>query len=163
MLILTGLWEVGRIQETQAIVINSARESARDACLGEDTLLQVANDLLTYLQSAEPTAFGSGHQTSMIASVVTLPANTSGYTCWDNTSNRELFTLTFSNLTNPSISDPKDMTQLDLFKIGVQVPYSSITWCSVLPIPVDTRMNVSAVWASMVDSPYEVAPNLPAQ
>ena len=74
---------------------NAGREAARDASLGQDNLQAVATNLLTYLQGAEQTAFGQGHSTSMIAPVVTLPANTTGYTCWDNTANKELFTMTF--------------------------------------------------------------------
>ena len=57
-LILTGLWEVGRITEVAEVMWNSAREAARDASLGQDNLQTVATNLLTYLQGAEPTAFG---------------------------------------------------------------------------------------------------------
>ena len=112
-LILLGLWEVGRITEVQEVMWNSAREAARDASLGQDNLQTVAANLLTYLQGAEPTAFGQGHSTTMIAPVVTLPANTYGYTCWDNTANQELFTMTFTDLTNTSVTDPTAMSQLD--------------------------------------------------
>ena len=111
---------------------NSAREAARDASLGEDTLDAVATNLLTYLQGAEPTAFGQGHSTSLISPVVSLPANTSGYTCWDNTANRELFTMSFSDLTNPSVTDPTDANQLDVYLIGISVPYASV---SISPLP----------------------------
>ncbi len=112
--------------EVRQVMWNSAREAARDASLGQDNLQTVASNLLTYLQGAEPTAFGSGHSTSMIAPVVTLPANTTGYTCWDNTTNKELFTMTFTDLTKTSVTDPTAMSQLDLYQIGVQVPYTSI-------------------------------------
>ena len=94
-LVLTGLWEVGRITQVAEVMWNSAREAARDASLGQDNLQTVTTNLLTYLQSAEPTAFGQGHQTTVIAPVISLPANTTGYTCWDSTANRELFTMTF--------------------------------------------------------------------
>ena len=90
--------------------------------LGRPTSRPLRTNILTYLQGAEQTAFGNGHSTSMIAPVITLPANTTGYTCWDNTANRELFTMTFTDLTNPTVTDPTAMTQLDLYQIGVQVP-----------------------------------------
>ncbi|HKM57058.1 MAG TPA: TadE family protein, partial [Isosphaeraceae bacterium] len=77
-LMLTGLWEVGRITEVTQVMWNSAREAARDASLGDDNLQTVTTSLLSYLQNAEPTAFGSGHSTSLIAPVVSLPANTTG-------------------------------------------------------------------------------------
>jgi hypothetical protein len=162
-LILTGLWQVGRITQLQEIVWNSAREAARDASLGQDNLQAVASSLLFYLQGADPVTFGQGHQTALIARVVSLPANTSGYTCWDNTANRELFTLTFSDLTNTSIGDPTGMKQLDLYSIGVQVPFGSVAWSSVVPIAGTSRFSANVVWASMVDSPFQIAPNLPAQ
>ena len=163
VLILTALWEVGRFTEVQQVLWNAAREGARDASLGQANLLAVANNILTYLQGAEQTAFGNGHSTSMIAPVITLPANTTGYTCWDNTANRELFTMTFTDLTNPTVTDPTAMTQLDLYQIGVQVPFARIEWSPITPIGGMSRLKVTVVWTSLVDTPFQIAPDLPAQ
>ena len=166
LFIMIGLWEVGRIVEVNQVMWNSAREAARDASLGQDNLLTVANNLLTYLQSAEPKAFGQGHQTSMVNPTtvgITLPANTTGYTCWDTTANRELFTVTFTDQTTTTNTDPTQMAQLDLYQIGVQVPYSSIGWTATPLITGMSRINVAVTWASMVDSPFAIAPYLPAQ
>ena len=101
---------------------------------GRTTFRPSPTNLLTYLQGAEQTAFGKGHSTSMIAPVVTLPANTTGYTCWDNTANQELFTMTFTDLTNPTVTDPTAMTQLDLYQIGLQVPSPASGWSPMIPI-----------------------------
>lgn len=131
--------------------------------MGQSNLLAVANNLLLYLQSAEPTAFAKGHSTSMKAPVVTLPANTYGYTCWDNTANRELFTMTFTDLTNPTVTDPTLMLQLDLYQIGIQYPYATIGWLPVATITGKSRLSVTVEWASMVNSPFHIAPYLPAQ
>jgi Flp pilus assembly protein TadG len=162
-LALYGLFEVGRMTEVQNVVWNSAREGSRDASMGQVNLQGVTNNVLTYLQGAEPTAFGQGHSTSLIAPVVTLPANTYGYTCWDTTANRELFTLTFTDITNSTVTDPTGMAQLDQYQIGVQVPYASIGWLPVAKITGKTRLYVTLNWASLVDSPFEIAPYLPAQ
>ena len=162
-LILTGLWEVSRCTEVSEVMWNSAREAARDASLGEDNLKAVATNLLTYLQGAEPTAFGLGHSTSLIAPVVSLPANTTGYTCWDNTANRELFTMSYSDLTNPSNTDPTTATQLDVYLIGVQVPYRSISLSPLSQITSTSRLSVSVDWASLIDTPFQITPYLPAQ
>jgi hypothetical protein len=161
--ILFGLWEVGRMTEVQQVMWNSAREAARDCSMGQDNLSTVATNLLTYLQSAEPTAFAKGHTTTMKAPVVTLPANTYGYTCWDTTANRELFTITFADITTTSVTDPTTMLQLDRYEIGVQVPYASVGWLPVPQITGKTRLYVAVDWASMVDSPFSIAPYLPAQ
>jgi Flp pilus assembly protein TadG len=162
VMMMAGLWEVGRMTEVSVVMWNSAREAARDASLGEDNLQTVTSNLLAYLQGAEPTAFGSGHQTSIIAPVVTLPANTQGYTCWDNTTNRELFTMTFTDLTQPGVTDPTTMSQLDLYQIGVQVPYRSISISPLAQITGGSRLSVTVTWASMIDSPFQIPPSLPA-
>lgn len=162
VLILTGMLQVGRITEVQQVAWNSAREAARDASLGQDNLQLVAARLQVYLQSAEPVAFGKGHTTTMMAPVVSLPANTTGLTCWDNTANRELFTMTFTDLTNPAVSDPTQMSQLDLYQLGVQVPYAAVALASPIPVSNTARLSAAVVWASMVDAPFQIAPNLPA-
>lgn len=163
LVMLAGLWEVGRITEVQEVVWNSAREAARDASLGQDNLQTVASNLATYLQAAEPGAFGKGHSTSLIAPVVALPANTTGYTCWDSTANRELFTITFKDLTNTSVTDPTAMSQLDRYEIGIQVPYASIAWSPLAQFTGMSRLYATVDWVSMVDSPFQITPSLPAQ
>jgi hypothetical protein len=162
-LILTGLWEVGRITQVSEVMWNSAREAARDASLGQDNLQKVTMNLLTYLQNAEPTVFGQGHQTAFVAPVISLPENTTGYTCWDNTTNKELYTMTFADLTQPAVTDPTAMSQLDVYQIGVQVPYSSIHLSPVAQVTNMSRLSVTVVWASMVDSPFQITPYLPAE
>jgi Flp pilus assembly protein TadG len=162
-LLLLGLWEVGRFTEVSSVMWNSAREASRDASLGQTNLQGVANNLLIYLQGAEPTAFAQGDSTQMIAPVITLPPNTYGYTCWDTTANRELFTITFTDVTNPSVTDPTLMSQLDICAISVQVPYSSIGWLPVPTVTGVTRISATVDWVSMVDSPFQIAPSLPAQ
>ncbi len=162
-LIMFGLWEVGRIVEVQQVAWNATREGARDASMGQANLQAVASNLVLYLQSAEPSAFGSGHSTSLIAPVITLPANSTGYTCWDNTANRELFTMSFSDLTYTSVTDPTGMQQLDHYRITVSYPYSSVGWLPVAYITGTTRMSATVDWACMVDSPFTIAPYLSAQ
>jgi len=162
-LLLFGTWEVGRMTEVTQVMWNGAREASRDASLGQDNLKTCTSNLLTYLQSAEPTAFGQGHTTSIIAPVVTLPANTYGYTCWDTTANKELFTMTFKDYTNTAITDPTAMSQLDRYELGIQVPYASIGWLPVAEITGLSRLYVAVDWASMVDSPFQIAPYLPGQ
>lgn len=162
-LLLLGLWEIGRMTEVSTVMWNSAREAGRDASLGQQDFATVANNLLTYLQSAEPRAFGKGNKCSFKAAVITLPEKTTGLTCWDETKNRELFTVTFKDHTNPDIADPLGMKQLDRFEIGVQVPYSTIAWIPVAQLSGTNRLQAAVNWVSMVDSPFEIAPYLPAQ
>ena len=162
-IVLLGLWEVGRMVEVQQVGWNSAREAARDASMGQANLQAVATNLTIYLQSAEPSAFGSGHSTSLITPVITLPANSYGYTCWDNTAKKELFTMVFTDITTPTVTDPTGMSQLDHYRITVSYPYTSISWLPVAQITNLSRLYVYVDWASMVDSPFTIAPYLSPQ
>jgi Flp pilus assembly protein TadG len=161
-LVLAGVWEVGRIAEVSNVMWNAAREAGRDASMGQDNLQAVATNMITYLQGAEPTAFGQGHSTSLLPATG-LPASTTGYTCWDTTANRELFTITFTDVTNPGTTDPTGMQRLDQFQIGLQAPYSSVGWAAVPQVSGLTRLSVTVTWASMLDTPFSVSPALPAQ
>jgi Flp pilus assembly protein TadG len=161
--LMLGLWEVGRIAEVSNVMWNSGREAARDASLGQTNLQGVASNLLLYLQGAEPTAFGAGHTTNFISPVITLPANTYGYTCWDATANQELFTVTFADMTNTSVTDPTGMSQLDRYAINVSVPYASVGWLPTPTITGLTRLSITMDWACMIDTPFSIAPSLSAQ
>ena len=136
---------------------------ARDASLGQSTLSAVTTNVTLYLQNAEPTAFANGHTTSQISPVVPLPANTYGYTVWDSTANRELFTVTFTDITTSTVTDPTGMAQLDHYEIGIQTPYSTIGWLPIATITGTTRLYATVDWASMVDSPFQLPASLPAQ
>lgn len=154
------------MMEVHNVMWNCAREAAREASVGQTNLQTIATQMVTYLQQAEPSAFGSGHSTSLVdpsTKGITLPSNTTGYTCWDSTANKELFTLTFSDITTPSVTDPTGMTQLDHYQITVQTPYSTIGWLSLPQITGQSRLYVTLDWAAMVDAPFQITPYLPAQ
>lgn len=163
VLLMLGIWEVGRIVQVSNVLSDGAREAARDASLGQDNLQTIASNQLAYLQGALPTAFGQGHSTSIQAPTISLPANTTGYTCWDNTANQELFTITFTDITEPSVSDPTGMQKLDHYQIGLQVPYATISWNSLAQITGVSRLSIAVDWASMRDAPFQITPSLPAQ
>lgn len=163
VLLLLGLWEVGRIVQVSNVLRNGTREAARDASLGQDNLQTVASNLASYLQGALPTAFRPDHSTTLKPATVSLPANTTGYTFWDNTANQELFTVTFTDVTNPSVTDPTGMQKLDHYQLGIQVPYATIGWTNLAQITSVQRISLTADWASMVDSPFQITPALPAQ
>jgi hypothetical protein len=74
-----------------------------------------------------------------------------------------LFTVTFIDMTNTAITDPTDMAQLDRYEIVVQVPYATIGWSSIPQITGITRLQATVDWVSMVDSPFQITPALPAQ
>lgn len=52
LILLVGIWEVGRMIEVQQVVSNAAREGARQAATGVRTTAQVQQAVLNYLQNA---------------------------------------------------------------------------------------------------------------
>lgn len=163
LLLLMGLWEVGRIVQISNVIRNGGREAARDASLAQDNLQAVATKLASFLQGALSTAFGQGHSIALKAPVISLPAGAAGYTCWDNTANQELFTLAFTDISNPNITDPTGMQKLDHYQVGISVPYATIGWTGLVQITNVSRISITLDWASMVDSPFQITPALPAQ
>lgn len=163
VILLLGLWEVGRIVQISNVMRNGAREAARDTSLGQDNLLTVATTLASFLQGSLPTGFGQGHSITLKPPTISLPANTYGYMCWDNTTKQELFTLTFTDITNSSISDPTSMQKLDHFQIGIQVPYATMSWSGLAQITSVSRITYTVDWVSMRDAPFMITPALPAQ
>jgi Flp pilus assembly protein TadG len=164
-LLLAGIWEVGRIMEIQAVAHNAAREAARDASLAVDNLDTIASNTIIYLQAAEPQAFSYGHATSVGASQVSLPTATAGRTVTDTAAGHELFTITFSDLTNTTLNpmDPSGASKLDVYQIGLQIPYSTIALSPLAQITGATRLNTTVTWVSMRDTPFNVNEVLPAQ
>jgi hypothetical protein len=162
-LILAGLWEVGRMLEIQGVTANAAREAARDASLSTYNLNAIASRTLVYLQAAEPQAFGQGHTINIVAPTVTLPANATGWTCFDQTANQELFTIYYIDFTNTTSTDPTTAAKLDHYQIGIQVPYATISMSPLSQITGANRLNTTADWLSMRDTPFQVNPVLPAQ
>lgn len=162
LLLLLGVWEVGHIAHVSNVMSNGVREAARDASMGQNNLQTIASTQLAYLQSAMPTVFGQGHSTS-IQAASSLPANSTGYTCWDTTIGKELFTITFTDITEPSVADPTAMQKLDHYQIGIQVPYDTIGWTALAQVTGIKRIILTVDWSSMRDTPFEISPVLPAQ
>jgi hypothetical protein len=183
LLLFAGLLEVSRIVDVQQVAINATREAARDASLGQLTLAplnssgsftagnwltspSIAYNTMLYLQNAEPLgkAFGVGHTTTIqVASSSLLPSGSTGYTVMDTTANQELFTIFFYDVTTTTVTDPTGASELDHFKMGLQIPYRLVSISPMATITGAVRLNTTLDWASMVDSPFQITPTLPAQ
>jgi Flp pilus assembly protein TadG len=50
LLLLVGVWEVGRLVEVQQLLTNAVREGGRQASTGTKTVAQVKDDVVRYLQ-----------------------------------------------------------------------------------------------------------------
>jgi Flp pilus assembly protein TadG len=144
VLLMIGMWEVGRMVQVSQILANAAREGARYAAMGNlnvagvntpITVALVQQNVRDYLNAAGlPAAAYNGAQVQL--------TNLSGNT-W----------------TNPSDAQP-----MDKFQVTVTIPsgtaFSSLQWTS-LSITGTSQLSASATWVSLVDSQVSVNTQLP--
>ncbi len=118
--------------EVQQVLYNAAREGARQASTSSVNLPTVKTNVLTYIQNAEPGI-----------------TNTTGYD------------LTYQNITQPSVTDPVNATQLDRFRITVTLPFQNVKWTMLQQITSITTLTATVDWYSMKDIPVTVTTTLP--
>jgi Flp pilus assembly protein TadG len=131
VLLLLGIWEVGRLVEAQQLLSNAAREGGRQASTGKKTTAEVQQDVLNYLAKAG--------------------VNTTGAT------------VTVTNLTDSTRSDPTTAQQMDQLQITVTLPFDNVRWALVNHIVSGTTLTGSATWYSMRDLPLNVSNVIPIQ
>jgi Flp pilus assembly protein TadG len=128
LVLLLGIWEVGRLVQISQIVNNAAREGARKASTGINTYSDVSTTVTNYLTTAGIT-------------------NLSGLQV-------QVFNVTQGNA-GPSY-DPSKATQLDQLKVIVSLPLSNVQWALVNMLITDpnTQITATAVWLSNQDLAY---------
>lgn len=144
LILMLGMWEVGRLIQVSQILANAAREGARFAALGTVnvnglntpiTVAMVQQTVTNYLSSAGlPSAAVSGVQT------------------------------TLTNQSKHSWTDPSGAEPLDKFQVTVTIPsgpaFNSLQWCA-LHITGTSQLSASATWFSLADSQVTVNTQLP--
>jgi Flp pilus assembly protein TadG len=141
IILMFGVWEVGRLVQVNQIVINAAREGARLAAGGYVNSTPVTSAMVTqavrdYLSSAGlPTAAVSGAQISLACQA------------------------------SPSWSDPSSALPLDAFQVTVTIPagaaFNSLRWSLLAPLTSATQMSTTVAWRSLNDAEIVVDTQLP--
>ncbi len=132
---LMGLWEFGRMVQVMQVLFNAAREGARQAATSSDTLASIKANVQTYIQNAEPSI-----------------TNVTGYN------------MTYTNVTNPSNTDPSTANQLDRFSISVTLPFNNVRWLTLSYfVPSGTTLTATVDWYSMRDVPVQVNTTVPVE
>lgn len=133
--LLFGIWEIGRMVQVSQVLQNAAREAARQASTGTQSLSTIQSNIQSYIQGAQP-----------------------------QITNYTGFSVAFSDATNTSVTDPTGCSQLDKFTITVTLPFDNVRWSmSKMFTPTGTQLTASVTWYSMVDSPVTVQTSLPSQ
>jgi Flp pilus assembly protein TadG len=141
MILLLGIWEVGRIADVSGIVNNAAREGARQASTGLVTNSQVTADVQFYISQAFQ---GQG----MPSAAAQQAANDA--------------IITVQNLTHPG-TDVSNATELDELLVIVSIPYGDVRWSAIsLTANSSTRITGQACWFSMKDQQYPAAVTAPS-
>ena len=141
IILMFGVWEVGRLIQVNQIVVNAAREGARLAAGGYVDGTPVTSAMVTqavqdYLASAGlPSAAADGAQ-------VTLNCQAS-----------------------PAWTDPSDAKPLDRFQVTVRlpagVPFNSTSWSPLTAITGTQQMQSTVDWRSLNNSEIVVNTQLP--
>lgn len=139
MMLLLGVWEIGRMVEVQQMLTNAAREGGRQASTGIRTTAQVQQSVLQYLQTNNLDTTGV---TPTIANL-TNAART--------------------KLVNSSPPDPTIDTQRgDWLQITATLPYQNVRWSpSNYFVTSSTTLTGTAVWMCMKDATLVVDTTLP--
>ncbi len=141
LIMMLGLWEVGRIIQLQQILTNSAREGARLAAGGYVNSTPVTNAMVQqavrdYLQaSGLPSAAVSGAEIELVC------------------------------LVTPGWTNPSDATPLDKFQVKVKLPagtaFESTRWSPAARITAKTEMQAVVDWVSLNNAEIVVSATLP--
>jgi Flp pilus assembly protein TadG len=141
LFLMLGLWEVGRMVWITTVMTNSAREAARVAAGGLTagtpvTVAMVQQQVKDYLTC-------SGFP----------PAAVTGAT------------VTLTNLSAHTWTNPCDASPLDRFRVTVTIPsgaaYGSLQLSPIATMTNTTSMTVAVVWLSANDSLITVNAQLP--
>jgi len=131
ILLLIGIWEVGRVIEVQQSVQNAAREGGRQTSTGKRTLSQVTQSVKDYLARA-------GYITTNV-------------------------TVTVTNLTDSSRSDPTTANQLDRFQVVVTMPFDDARLITQKWFTNGRILTAKVVWLSMRDIPLAINKTIPPE
>jgi Flp pilus assembly protein TadG len=141
LIMMLGIWEVGRIIQVQQILVNSAREGARLAAGGyvngtPVTSTVVKQSVRDYLQAAGlPSAAVSGAEIELLC------------------------------LESPGWTDPADALPLDKFQVKVKIPagaaFESTRWAFVTKITPTSEMEAVVDWVSLNNEKITVNTQLP--
>jgi Flp pilus assembly protein TadG len=141
LILMLGIWDVGRLIQVNQIMNNSAREGARFAAGGyvngtPVTVAMVQQAVKDYLTAAGlPSAAANGAQVSLICQA------------------------------SPSWTNPSDALPLDKFKVQVVIPagsaFNSLRWSLVAKLTNVTQMTSTVNWQSLNNSKIVVSATLP--
>lgn len=144
LLMIVGVWELGRLIQMQQVMYNAARAGARIA-----SQANIVNTTGAFTQIA----VSSGSPSVQEAIVQNLKG--AGIT------NLTGLQITFQYLNgDTSLTDPYQGSKNQQFSVTISMPYSNVSWTS-LGLINPTSIGATCIWQIMVDDPFSVSTTLP--
>lgn len=141
LILMLGVWEVGRLIQVNQILVNAAREGARlagggyvnGAAVTSTQVQQAVRDYMT--ASGLPAAAVSGAQITLVCQA------------------------------SPSWTDPSDALPLDKFQVNLVIPsgtaFNSLRWNLLNRVTSISQISVTVNWESLNNSKIVVSTSLP--
>jgi Flp pilus assembly protein TadG len=143
LIVLVGIWEVGRLIQVQQVMNNAAREGARLAAQG-----------LVINKDSAATEIHVATGDPCVESVVRNYLREAGY---DTTG----LTVTFAYLDGTTTNtEPHQASKGQRFRVRVQLPFNNVRW-TLLSLTSISQLNSEVEWRSLVDDPFTLDTNLP--
>ena len=141
IILMFGMWEVGRMIQVNQILVNAAREGARYAAGGYDNGTPITSAMV--IQAVRDYMTASG-----------LPATAvSGAT------------ITLTCQATPSWTNPSDALPLDQYRVTLTIPtgtaFNSLRWNLFQRLTNLTSLSVQVNWRSLINSKIVVDSTLP--
>ena len=142
LILLFGIWDVGRTVEVQQLVNNAAREGARRASVGS---------MLDPTTGATVNYYQSDVQQTVVNYLNRAGINTTG------------IVVQYMDLTNPAAQDPYQAQQLDHLRVSVQLPFQNVRVILVNQFNNNGVLTLTgtADWMSMKDTNVTVPSTIP--
>ncbi len=147
LLLLVGIWELGRIIHVQIILNNAARDAARLAA--QANLVSTAG---TYTQIKYNTG------TPNIQETVNGYLQAAGIT--DLTGVVIQMEFVEGSGTGNTAADPYTGVKNQRFRVRVSIPYANVRWTTLTLIN-PTTLTAEAYWQCLVDDPFTLDTTLP--
>jgi Flp pilus assembly protein TadG len=152
LLLLVGIWELGRIIHVQIIMNNAARDAARLAAqanvvntTGAYTQIRFDTGTPNIEQSVQSylTAAGITDLTGLVIELQFVEPATAG-----------------GSVPTAVNADPCDGVKNQRFRVKVSIPYDNVRWTSLSLINPST-LTAEVYWQCLVDDPFTVNTSLP--
>ncbi len=143
LILLIGVWEVGRLIQARQVLFNAAREGARIAAQG-----------FIINQEGDPTSIEVSTGSPNVENTIRNYLRENGL---DDTGLEVTFVYEDGETT---LTQPHEASKGQLFRITAEVPFSNVQW-SLLQLTDTQKLTATVQWRSVVDDPFTLDTELP--